>query len=158
MNRRQEDRHPLPSNFLQKWRESHLNLAKYKQILKNPEYIGLLLRRHVEEAWPLDGIIQRSGLIGGGGTMIKSEPSIAQRSTVGSGNGKSKQKTLTGRSKQGDEMWVVDMQIRSTVEINLMPRRSPVNCRASSVSDSRWMARPRSDGGCQHRAASTSER
>ena len=78
--------------------------------------------------------------------MFKSEPSIAQRSTVESKNGKSKQKTLIGRSNQGDGIWTVDLQIRSTAEINWMLQRSLVNYRASSVSDIRWIARPRSDG------------
>ena len=37
------------------------------------------------------------------GEGIKSEPSIAQRSTVESGGGKSK------RGNQGDEFWAVDL-------------------------------------------------
>ena len=78
---------------------------------------------------------------------FESGSSIAQRSTVGSGKWKVKTGNVDWATEMGDEISTVDLQIKSTTKINWMPHRSPVNCRASSVSDSCWMARPRSDGG-----------
>ena len=75
----------------------------------------------MEEAWLLDGIIQRSRLIGGikrkAEETFKSESSIAQRLTVGSGGEKSKRENIDWATEKGDEMWTVDFQIRSMLEI-----------------------------------------
>ena len=73
---------------------------------------------------------------------FESGSSIAQRSTVGS----RKWKVKNGKCWLGDEIWTVDLQIRSMMEISWMPHCGPVNCWASSVSDSHWMASLGSDG------------
>ena len=98
----------------------------------------------MEEAWPLDGIIQRSRLIRRSRRRAKkefeSESLIVQRLTVGSGDEKSK------RENPGDVFWAVDLHIRSMIEMLLLMRRSLVIMWASLVSDRRPMSGLRSDG------------
>ena len=104
----------------------------------------------VEDTWGKCGhwIASSNGWDLSGEGVVKEEenfesgPSIAQRSTVGSGKWKVKMGNVDWATEVGDEIWTIDLQIISTMETNWMSRRSPVNYWASSVSDSRWMARP----------------